>query len=190
MTHAFQSHLLNGFKKLNLLFFILLFASGCATTNRSKTLFFAAGIGLGSAAAGAMAAPKNERPEMHALYFGAIGAAVAAASGLFIFDEQKRSSELARENEVIKKALSAMRDDGSTEPTLLYETQAPIGKEIPVEYQSLVKRGGWSVYRLNQWVTQGENVLIHQDRMMKLIPPQLTPKSESGVVEGEESKIR
>jgi len=37
-----------------------------------------------------------------------------------------------------------------------------------LEYQALVRPGHWSVYRLNQWVSQGEGALIHQDRMVKL----------------------
>jgi len=151
--------------------------SGCATTNRDKTILLMAGLGVVSAGVGMVSAPQGERKEMHALYGGMIGATAAAVGGLFLFDEQKRSAELERQALVMSKELDAFRDEGGGhEPRLLYETTAPFGKDIPDEYQSLVRPGRWSVYKLNQWVSHGEGTLIHQDRMVKLVPPQLTPK--------------
>jgi hypothetical protein len=40
------------------------------------------------------------------------------------------------------------------------------------------------VYRLNQWVNQGEGTIIHQDRLVKLVPPQLTPANLTELPEG------
>lgn len=156
-------------------------AGGCATTNRTKTLLLMTGVGAAAAGVGYSVAPRDERPEMHALYWGAAGAAVAGVAGLFLFDEQKRSEELERQAAVMRKELDAFRDEGggaSHEPRLLYETTAPFGRDIPEEYQSLVRPGRWSVYKLNQWVAQGEGTLVHHDRMVKLVPPQLTPKAQ------------
>lgn len=166
---------------------IVLAQSGCATmSNRTKTLLFMGGIGVAAASVGYVVAPQDTRPEMSAAYFGAVGAAAAGAAGLFIFDEQKRADELERQNEVMRKELSAFREEGgsSREPQLLYETSAPFGKEIPTEYQGLVRPGHWSVYRLNQWVQQGEGTVIHQDRLLKLVPPLLTPAAPPEVSEG------
>jgi len=156
-------------------------AGGCATTNRTKTLLLMAGLGAASAGVGYSVAPRDERPEMHALYWGAAGAAVAGVAGLFLFDEQKRADELERQATVMRKELDAFRDEGgaSHEPRLLYETSAPFGRDIPDEYQALVRPGRWSVYKLNQWVAQGEGTLVHHDRMVKLVPPQLTPKAQT-----------
>ncbi len=164
---------------------ILLGIGGCATSNRTKTLLLMTGVGAAAAGVGYSVAPRDERPEMHAIYWGAAGAAVAGALGLFLFDEQKKSEELERQASVMRKELDAFRDEGGgQEPRLLYETTAPFGKDIPGEYQSLVRPGRWSVYKLNQWVAHGEGTLIHQDRMVKLVPPQLTPKSQSLSNEG------
>lgn len=170
-----------------LLMTLLLLETGCATmSNRTKTLLLMGGVGAAAAAAGCAVAPADTRPEMSAAYFGAVGAAVAGAAGLFIFDEQKRADELERENSVMRKELAAFRDEGGTtqEPQLLYETTAPFGKDMPAEYLGLVKPGRWSVYRLNQWVNQGEGTIIHQDRLVKLVPPQLTPATQPEVSEG------
>ncbi len=166
-------------------------AGGCATTNRTKTLLLMAGLGAASAGVGYSVAPRDERPEMHALYWGAAGAAVAGVAGLFLFDEQKRSEELERQATVMRKELDAFRDEGSTAshgPQLLYETNAPFGRDIPGEYQGLVRPGRWSVYKLNQWVAQGEGTLVHHDRMVKLVPPQLTPKVQTESSEGGSSE--
>lgn len=166
---------------------LLVGAGGCATTNRTKALLLMSGVGAAAAGVGYSIAPRDEKPEMHALCWGAAGAAVAGVVGLFIFDEQKRSEELERQAVVMRKELDAFRDEGggaSHEPRLLYETNAPFGREIPGEYQSLVRPGRWSVYKLNQWVAQGEGTLVHHDRMVKLVPPQLTPKAQSISNEG------
>ena len=162
---------------------------GCATmgaSNRSKTLLLMAGVGAAAAVVGYAVAPQDTRPEMSAAYFGAVGAAASGAAGLFIFDEQGRANEWERQSAVMRKELAALRDEvGSpSEPRLLYETSAPFGKEVPAEYAGLVRPGQWSVYRLNQWVTQGEGVIIHQDRMLKLVPPRLTPSSSSSLTGG------
>lgn len=148
----------------------------CASTNHTKTLITMGVMGAGGATVGAITAPINENAAAHALLWGGVAAAVAGAAGMFIFDEEKRSDALLRENETIKKTLDALHG-ASQSPVLLYETLAPLGKDIPSEYQSLVKPGRWSVYGLNQWILQGENVLIHQDKMMKLLPPEFNPNN-------------
>ncbi len=163
----------------------LTFSSACATTNRGRTLSLMGGVGLAGAAAGYTLSPPSERPEMHAAFFGALSAALAGLVGLFLFDEQKRSDELERQAGVMRKELDSLREEGSSkEPQLLYETTAPFGKDIPDEYHSLVRPGRWSVYRLNQWVSQGEGTMIHQDRMIRLVPPQLSPNSQTSVSDG------
>lgn len=151
-------------------------ATGCAT-NRANTLLLMTGVGIAAASLAYSLSPPDERPEMHALYGGAMGAVASGVAGLFIFDEQKRSAEFQRQALVMKKELDSFKEyDGSSHgPELMYETKATIGKSMPAEYERLLKPGKWSVFKLNQWVTQGEGTLIHQDRMVKLIPPQLNP---------------
>lgn len=153
----------------------------CASTNRTKTLIAMGVGGLAGATVGAMTAPKDENSAAHAVLWGGVTTVGAAVLGLFIFDEQKRSEKLMHENENIQKTLDALNGVGlSADPKLLYETTAPFGKDIPREYQHLVKPGRWSVYGLNQWVVQGERGLIHQDKMMKILPPEFNPSTVQG----------
>jgi hypothetical protein len=125
---------------------------------------------------GALSAPSDEEPLAHAAMWGGSASAVAGVASLFIFDEQARANEALRQSEILKKELDSLRGEGTgSEPKLLYETSAPFGKEVPHEYHNLVSPGKWSVYQLNQWVMQGEGTLIHQDRMIRLVPPTLSP---------------
>jgi hypothetical protein len=154
---------------------MLVFLTSCASTNRTKTLGMMFATGIAAGAGGALASPSTDRPEGHALLWAGIGTGVAAALGLYIFDEQSRSEELQRQNDVLKKSMAALNGGDSAPAQLLYETKAPFGKDVPAEYRNLVKPGSWSVYKLNQWITQGENTVIHQDKMIKLLPPGLNP---------------
>ena len=91
-------------KKYLILVLCAIYLSGCATTNRTKTLGLMFGVGAGSAALGYATAPQDEKAGMHAVYWGAIGAAAAGVLGLFIFDEEKRADEAIRQNEAMKKS--------------------------------------------------------------------------------------
>ena len=39
----------------------------------------------------------------------------------------------------------------------------------------MINPGEWKIYALDQWIEDSENKLIHQDKMMELIPPSLIP---------------
>ena len=150
--------------------------AGCATTNRTKTLIGMAAGALAGTAVGYATAPEGTSPTMHSAYWGLAGGTAMAVTGLFVFDEQKRSEELERKLNVAQMELGVLKGEasgGESEP--LYETRAPFGKTVPKEYQALVTPGTWSVYHVNQWIQKGEGTLIHQDRMMKLTPPKFSP---------------
>ncbi len=169
-------------KGLTLAVIISVCACACATTsNRTKIITtMVVGAVLGGTV-GAMSAPKNEQAAAHGLLWGGVTAASVGVAGLFIFDEQKRSAEFERQGVLLRKELDAVRGEGAGYhgPQLLYESNAPFGKDIPTEYQPLVRPGQWSVYKLNQWIPHGEGLLIHQDRMVKLVPPQLSPNNQT-----------
>jgi hypothetical protein len=158
---------------------IALMCVSCASTNRARTLGSMLAAGAASGAIGAATTPANESPAGHALLWGGLAAAVGAVVGLYLFDEQSKSSDLARENEGMRKTLDAMQGGAGASAELLYQNNSPFSKDVPVEYQSLIKPGQWSIYKLDQWTMQGENTLIHQDKMIKLLPPGLNPNTET-----------
>ena len=60
-------------------------------------------------------------------------------------------------------------------PSLKFETTGMMNSKIPEKYKSMINPGEWKIYALDQWIEAGENQLIHQDKMMELIPPSLVP---------------
>jgi len=151
----------------------LLFLSGCAT-NRAKALWTGVLLGSVGATVGALTAPQNENPTGHAVLWGGAGAAAGLAAGMFLFDEQKRSDELTRQNDVLKKSLSGLSGgDATSGEKVLFESDNSFEKAVPKEYRHLVRPGQWSVYQLDTWTLQGENTLVHQDKMIRLLPPEL-----------------
>lgn len=142
------------------------------STNRGKTLLGMGVAALAGGTLGALTAPQNERAEGHALMWAGLSSGTAGALGLFVFDEEAKSNELHRQNDVLMKSLNALNGEGD-DPSgqLVYESNSPFGKDVPSEYRGLVKPGRWSVYKLNRWTVNGENTLIHQDKMIQLEPP-------------------
>jgi len=152
-------------------------------SNRTKTIMAMAAVGVVAGTIGAMSAPVNENPVGHGLLWGGLGAASSGILGMWIFDEQKHSSSLERENEALKKELGVYRIEGEGGRELLTEAPASFAKEIPESMVSLIRPGRWKVWKLDKWINEGENRLIHQDRMIEMTPPQLNP-SGSAVMGG------
>ncbi len=170
------------------LFMYILTLSGCATmSNRTKTILTSVGAGLVAGTIAANLAPKDENPAVHAAVWGGSTAAATAIAGLFVFDEQKRSDELNRKLQIAESELSALRGESSEkEARLIYDSDSAMGRELPNEYRNLVRPGKWSLYRVNQWVAQGENTLVHQDRILQIQPPQFqNPMVTENKKEGE-----
>lgn len=151
--------------------------TGCAhLSNKEKTLIaMAAGVVVGGTV-GYLTTPKDgSNPVAHATLFAGVTSAAAGGAGLFIFDESKKTEEALRQAEILKKELDAARETSSSTASQL-DSEMPSfagSKELPKELQSLVKPGKWQLYRLNHWRAQSDSVLIHEDRMLKLTPPQL-----------------
>jgi hypothetical protein len=151
----------------------------CATTNRTKTIASMLVAGTTAGIIGASNAPASERPEGHAALWAGAAASAAAIIGMFVFDEQRKNHDLEVQLEGAQKTLQAIHGGGEQTAELLYKNNSPFGKDVPSEYRSLIKPGQWSIYKLDQWTMQGENTLIHQDKMIKLQPPGLNPNVPS-----------
>lgn len=158
------------------LLLILFVGSGCSTlSNRQKTIAAMVLTGSIAGTVGALSAPKNESAPAHAALWAGSAAAGAGLVGLYTFDEEARSKEFERKLKIVSEENQALRGEAEGAPVSpLAEAASPFGKEMPPEYQRLVRPGRWSVYKLNQWIMSGENTLIHQDRMVKIIPPQFS----------------
>jgi len=143
--------------------------------------------GAAGAVVGASTAPPGENPSGHASLWAGVSAGAAAIASLFIFDEQARSESFEKQNSSLQKALSSLNGNSSE---LIFQNNQSFSKDLPQEYKSLIQPGQWSIYKLDQWSVQGENTLIHQDKMIKLQPPGLNPnlKPETSETNGDKNE--
>lgn len=140
---------------------------GCATTQTSKVLRDMAIAG----AAGVLVA--QQRPENRAAYsamYGGIAAAGAGVAGLYVHNPEGKSKQLEKENAELR-----LKVDQAFSPRLESSSPGTMGGRIPDKYRRLVSPGEWRVYAIDQWVEDGENRIVHQDKIMELIPPSLLP---------------
>lgn len=147
----------------------LLLSAGCAHTPKEKVfqnmlIAGATGVVLGQ--------QKEDYKTTYSTMYGGVAAAVAGAVTLYLNDPDKESEKLREEIRVLKTQM-----DQIGEPRLATQTPATFGAKVPSKYRSMINPGEWRVYEINQWVEDGENRLLHQDKIMELIPPSLKPSS-------------
>lgn len=158
-------------KFTGLILSIFLF-TGCATTNRNKTLQAMAIAGVAGIAYG-LSRPANR--EENAALFGGVAAASSGAIGLYVWNSDQDLERFKKDAQALSDELDRVRT-----PNRILESPATFGAKIPAKYRSLVQPGSWRVSEINQWIEDGENRLIHQDTVMELIPPTLNPSRSSG----------
>lgn len=146
----------------------LVFLSGCALTSAKNRIYRDMAIG---AVVGALAAQqKNENKQAYSAMYSAVGASVGALISINLYDPDS-------ENLKLKNQLAKFESDleASLRPKLEFTSSGMMNSKVPDKYKTMINPGEWRVYRLDQWVEDGENRLIHQDKMMELIPPSLKP---------------
>lgn len=153
--------------KLFLISVALLSLTACAGTPREKTLsLMLSGVATGAAYGASRAEMKRE----NAFIFGGSLGLLAAGFGLTVFNDDERVANLEKASELLKMEL-----EKKSKGTLIKELPATFSAKIPKQYLPLVRPGSWKVLEIDQWVEDGENRLIHQDKVMELVPPTLSP---------------
>lgn len=154
---------------------LLVSLTGCATwSNRTKSIVASVGTGLVVGTVAACLAPGDEHAIAHGAMWGGPSAAAVGITSLFIFDEQKRSEEFERQNQVLKKELDVYRN-----PTLGAESSLDgtpsFPKQIPQGLQGLVDPGKWTYTRLpkNTWRWHGTHAVVRECEKFEFIPPRL-----------------
>ena len=145
-------------------------AAGCAHTTKEKVFQNMIIAGVTGAIIGQQ---KEDYKTTHSIMYGGVAAAVAGTVTLYINDPDKESEKLREEIRVLRTQM-----DQIGEPRLATQTPATFGAKVPDRYRSMINPGEWRVYEINQWIEDGENRLIHQDKIMELIPPSLKPSSK------------
>ena len=157
--------------RLSVLIFGVFVNFGCATTQKGKILEWTS---VGSALGASYGATRPDYQGQNSLMFGAVGAAVGALAGLYYHDPDKHAENLMAENQKLQKELDAMQAS-----KVLVESPAMFNTKIPDKYKKLINPGEWRISEIDQWVEESENRLIHQDKIMELVPPTLNPNLSS-----------
>jgi multidrug transporter EmrE-like cation transporter len=146
-------------------------SSGCATTsNRNKSLGLSFGVGVIGGTIGAANAPAYESKGAHFALWGGVSALCTLIASLFIFDSEKEIKKLHLQSDGLKRELDAYRGEGMNDSQLL-SMHLSLEKELPEKYKGLIRPGAWKIYKIDNWISQSENTLIHQDQMIQIIPP-------------------
>ena len=153
----------------------LLCATGCATlSNRAKTILLMVGAGSVGATVGALTAPADENKAAHGLMWGGASAAVAGASGLFLFDSESDKEKLSAENRRLSAELE--RFSKETEPIPVGSVRD--GADMPSQVRELIHPGRWQLYQIGekgQWLKQTEHKWVHQDQLLMYLPGGISP---------------
>jgi hypothetical protein len=148
----------------------LAFILGCATTTKGKIFSsMAAGASVGAL----YGSSRPEAKAQNAMLWSAVGAATSGAIALLINDPDKETESLKAETSRLREELSLLET-----PKIEKQTNGLFGSKVPEKYRSLINPGEWRVSRIDQWIEDDENRLIHQDLIMELTPPSLIPVSK------------
>lgn len=146
---------------------VLCLSAGCATTTSGKVY---QNMALAGAAGAIYGSTQQDYKTTQAVLYGSLAAAIAAATTIYFEDPDKEQIRLRNELKSLKAKL-----DQINEPKLVGVEPATFGARIPAKYKNMIQPGEWKVFELDQWVEDGDNRLIHQDKVMELTPPSLKP---------------
>lgn len=139
-------------KKWILLPISALLLCSCATNKQSRYMITGASIAAG-ALGGSLAAPSDERKELHSVYWAAIAGLIASLVSQEIYSDAKEMELLKSENARLQSEAKLFKEGPST---LLKETQN--------------KKSKIKLYKIDKWVDDGPHRKIHQDQMIEITP--------------------
>lgn len=146
---------------------LALILTGCASTQRQKIL---QGIALGAGAGAGYGSTKAEQKDANIALWAATGAAFGAIATAFITDPDAEIEKYKKEAERIR-----LEHEEMLAPRVEGASTALFGAKVPDKYKGLIEPGEWRILSIDQWVEDGETRLIHQDKIMELVPPTLRP---------------
>lgn len=122
---------------------------------------FATGLGIGSATA-----PKDERTELHAMYWGGLLGLAAALAGEYYFADEDELSRLQLRNDKMQAEMELLKNAN----TVLLKSGQGYFKGTAGEEYFQGGKAKWRLYQIDRWTKDGPNRLYHLDRMVELQP--------------------
>lgn len=142
---------------------VLVVGAGCSSPRKTR-LAWTGGAFVAGALVGAAAAPKNERPELHSLYWAGLAGVGGALIGDLLSSEE--SERLRIENEKLRADLELVN---SANRVLLKEGKGYF-KNSQGEEVFPSGKARWRLYQVDRWVKDGPDRLIHQDKVVEILP--------------------
>ncbi|MFZ3231728.1 MAG: hypothetical protein WA160_16085 [Pseudobdellovibrio sp.] len=149
---------------------ILIVLTGCSSLSFKEKIL--TNTLVASAAGYVIGQSEKEHKKEYSIMYAGIASGIAAIATTYISDPD-------RENVRLRNEMAKMQSDfdAALKPKLESSSSGLMNSKIPEKYKSMINPGEWKVYSLDQWTEDNENRLIHQDKMMELIPPSLKPMS-------------
>lgn len=146
--------------------------SGCSSLKTKEKVV------LNSVVAGAVGYKYGEQKESNknsnALLYGSMLALGASIASVYFYDPEIEIEKYRAESADLKKKLDEFQN-----PRLVVETNSFQTGKVPPKYKNMIEPGSWKIYEIDEWVEDGENRLIHQDKLMELTPPLLKPNNKT-----------
>lgn len=156
--------------RLLTLMLILSSVLGCATSRQKRLSFTGAGFVAGAALGGATA-PAHERKELHALYWGGLVAVAASVLGDFLWSSEDEAARLKLENEKLKADFELLQN---AKTVLLREGEGRFKTPAGSDVQLPSGKARWRLYEVDRWVKDGPDKLVHQDKVVEILPASTT----------------
>lgn len=142
------------------LLIICLLTTSCASTYRMRYIQSAA---IGAAIGGLHGNTKESFRAQNTALYASIGALTVLGIALFYNNPDREIADLKQRNDELARSLE------DSQPKIIASSST---STIPDEYKKLIRPGTWRLLSIDRWVEDGENRLIHQDKIIELIPPQ------------------
>lgn len=157
---------MNVLKRTSFLLATIYFVS-CASTPREVIM---RNIIIGAVAGYAVGSQRKENQNAYGLLYSGIAGTAAGLATTYLSNTDSENERLLAENKKLKGDLEKVYS-----PSLVYEGNGMMNAKVPEKYKAMIQPGEWKIYAYDQWVEDGDNRLIHQDKIMELIPPSLVP---------------
>ncbi|WP_374035774.1 hypothetical protein ACES2I_08815 [Bdellovibrio bacteriovorus] len=155
--------------KLIYLFFVsVLMFSGCSSLNTKERVW--RNMAIAGAAGVLVGQSRSEYKSTYSTMYGGVAAATAAALTVYFDDSDKEVERLRAEIRMLSGSADAFEKSQVT-----HQSPATFGAKVPEKYRGLINPGEWRVYQVDRWREDGENRMVHEDKIMELVPPSLRP---------------
>jgi len=144
-----------------------LFLASCASTPRETIM---RNIIVGVAAGYVVGNLRKENSKAYGLLYGGIAGTAAGLATAYLASSDSENERLLAENKKLKTDLEKVYS-----PELVHAGTGMMNAKVPEKYKAMINPGEWKIYAYDQWIEDGENRLIHQDKIMELTPPSLVP---------------